>query len=103
MYGFWQSLNYGSDEQVSRESLDSTILGQFIVVAVVSVDVCSTNAKCFELNDIDVHMTIYAILSAFLWWKMFGWERRWMPLLIFGFKIKFLHIEQVFTPAIEVL
>jgi hypothetical protein len=26
-----------------------------------------------------------------------------MPLLIFGFKIKFLHIEQVFTPAIEVL
>jgi hypothetical protein len=55
-----------ADEQVSRESLNSTILGQFIVVAVVSVDVCSKDAKCFELNDIDVHMTIYAILSALL-------------------------------------
>ncbi len=53
----FQSWLYGSDEQVSRESLDSTILGQFIVVAVVSVYVCSSNAKCFELNDIDVHMT----------------------------------------------
>lgn len=62
----FQSWLYGSDEQVSRESLDSTIPGQFIVVAVVSVDACSTDAKCFELNDIDVHMTIYAILSALL-------------------------------------
>ncbi len=52
--------------------------------------------KCFELNDIDVHMTIYGILSALLWWKMFGWELRWMPSLIFGFKVKFLHIELVF-------
>jgi hypothetical protein len=29
-------------------------------VAVVSVDACSTDAKCFELNDIDVHMTRYS-------------------------------------------
>lgn len=62
----FQSWLYDSDEQVSRETLDSTILWQFIVVAVVSVDMCSTDAKCFELNDIDVYMTIYAILSALL-------------------------------------